>query len=243
MNKLFIAVIAIVIFLVIIYMWRKRTQASPKLVKPTQKNKPANVPPPVAANVESPSEPVQIPQATEPVSAIETKSELIVEPTPIKTVTPEPKGSGNNLPQDSMLRRHYLTHIRAMIESLKGPRPTDSSLSRHYDSLITTEIAQCLSDQNAIRLLICHYEAYKNALTQQVQKANAVAKPLPEAEKKSEGTVVQQEKPKFSEDSTLKQQTKTSAGSDLPLRPTDSVLRRHYDTMINNELNNLLDRN
>ena len=243
MNKLFIAVIAIVIFLVIIYMGRKRTQASPKLVKPTQKNKPANVPPPVAANVESPSEPVQIPQATEPVNSIETKSELIVEPTPIKTVTPEPKESVNNLPQDSMLRRHYLTHIRAMIESLKGPRPTDSSLSRHYDSIITTEIAQCLSDQNAIRLLICHYEAYKNALTQQVQKANAVAKPLPEAEKKSEGTVVQQEKPKFSEDSTLKQQTKTSAGSDLPLRPTDSVLRRHYDTMINNELNNLLDRN
>ena len=243
MNKLFIAVIAIVIFLVIIYMGRKRTQASPKLVKPTQKNKPANVPPPVAANVESPSEPVQIPQATEPVSAIETKSELIVEPTPIKTVTPEPKGSGNNLPQDSMLRRHYLTHLRTMIESLNGPRPTDSSLSRHYDSLITTEIAQCLSDQNAIRLLICHYEAYKNALTQQVQKANAVAKQLPKAEKKSEGTVVQQEKPKFSEDSTLKQQTNTSAGSDMPLRPTDSVLRRHYDTMINNELNNLLDRN
>ena len=243
MNKLLIAVIAIVIFLVIIYKWRKRTQASPKLVKPTQKNKPANVPPPVAANVESTSEPVHIPQATEPVSAIETESELIVEPTPIKTVTPEPKGSGNNLPQDSMLRRHYLTHIRAMIESLKGPRPTDSSLRRHYDSLITTEIAQCLSDQNAIRLLICHYESYKNALTQQVQKANAVAKPLPKAEKKSEGTVVQQEKPKFSEDSTLKQQTKTSAGSDMPLRPTDSVLRRHYDTMINNKLNNLLDRN
>ena len=241
MNELLIAVIAIVVLLVIIYMRRKRTQASPKPVKPTQKNKPANVPP-VAANVEPKREPLQRPQATEAVSAIETKSKPIVEPTPIKTVTLAPKESGDNLPQDSMLRRHYLTHLRTMIESLNGPRSTDSSLRRHYDSLITTEIAQCLSDQNAIGQLICHYEAHKKALAQQVQKANAVVKPLPKAAIRSEDTVVQQEKSKLSEDSTLKQQTKTSVGSDMPLPPTDSVLRRHYDTMINNELNNLLDR-
>ena len=241
MNELLIAVIAIVILLVIIYKWRKRTQDSPKPAIPAQKNKSANKPP-VAANVEPKIKPVQKPQTTEAVSAIETKSKLIVEPTPVKTVTLAPKESGDNLPQDSMLRRHYLTHLRTMIESLNGPRPTDSSLSRHYDSLITTEIAQCSSDQNAIGRLICHYEAHKKALAQQVQKANAVAKPLPKAEKKSEDTVVQQEKSKLSEDSTLKQQTKTSVGSDMPLPPTDSVLRRHYDTMINNELNNLLDR-
>jgi hypothetical protein len=241
MNELLIAVIAIVILLVIIYKWRKRTQDSPKSETPAQKNKSANKPP-VAANVEPDREHVQKLQTTEAVSDIETKSKLIVEPSPVKTVTLAPKESGDNLPQDSILRRHYLTHLRTMIESLNGPRPTDSSLSRHYDSLITTEIAQCLSDQNAIGRLICHYEAHKKALAQQVQKANAVAKPLPKAEKKSEDTAVQQEKSKLSEDSTLKQQTKTSAGSDMPLRPTDSVLRRHYDTMINNELNNLLDR-
>ena len=241
MNELLIAVIAIVILLVIIYKWRKRTQDSPKPATPAQKNKSANKPP-VAANVEPKIKPVQKPQTTEAVSAVETKSKLIVEPTPVKTVTLAPKESGDNLPQDSMLRRHYLTHLRTMIESLNGPRPTDSSLSRHYDSLITTEIAQCSSDQNAIGRLICHYEAHKKALAQQIQKANAVAKPLPKAEKKREDTVVQQEKPKLSEDSMLKQQTKTSAGSDMPLPPTDSVLRRHYDTMINNELNNLLDR-
>jgi hypothetical protein len=241
MNELLIAVIAIVILLVIIYKWRKRTQASPNPAISAQKNKPANKPP-VAANVEPKREPVEKPQTTEAESAIETKSKLIVEPKPVKTVTLAPKESGDNFPQDSMLRRHYLTHLRTMIESLNGQRPTDSSLSRHYDSLITTEIAQCLSDQNVIGRLICHYDAHKKALAQQVQKANAVVKPLPKAEIRSEDTVVQQEKSKLSEDSTLKQQTKTSVGSDMPLPPTDSVLRRHYDTMINNELNNLLDR-
>ncbi|MDD5267623.1 MAG: hypothetical protein PHO08_10905 [Methylococcales bacterium] len=241
MNKLLIAVIAILILLVIIYKWRKRAQASQKPAISAQKNKPANKPQ-TAANVEPKREPVQKTQTTGAVSAIEVKSTLIVEPAPAKTVTLAPNESGDNLPQDSMLRRHYLTHLRTMIESLNGPRPTDSSLRRHYDSLITTEIAQCSSDKNAFGRLICHYEAYKKALAQQVQKASAVAKPLPKAEKKSDGTEFQQEKPKLSEDSTLKQQTKTSAGSDMPLPPTDSVLRRHYDTMINNELNSLLDR-
>ena len=241
MNELLIAVIAIVILLVIIYKRRKKTQDSPKPAIPAQKNKPANKPP-TAENVKLKRDPVQKPQTTETLSDIETKSKLIVEPTPVKTVTLAPKESGDNLPQDSMLRRHYLTHLRTMIESLNGPRSTDSSLRRHYDSLITTEIAQCLSDQNAIGQLICHYEAHKKALAQQVQKANAVVKPFPKAAIRSEDTVVQQEKSKLSEDSTLKQQTKTSVGSDMPLPPTDSVLRRHYDTMINNELNNLLDR-
>ncbi len=242
MNELFIAVIAIVILLVIIYKWRKKTKVSPKPAIPAQKNKPANKPP-TAENVAlKRDDPVQKPQTTEAVIDIETKSKLIVEPTPVKTVTLAPKESGDNLPQDSILRRHYLTYLSTMIESLNGPRPTDSSLRRHYDSLITTEITQCLSDQNAIGQLICHYEAHKKALAQQVQKANAVVKPLPKAEIRSEDTVVQQEKSKLSEESTLKQQTKTSVGSDMPLPPTDSVLRRHYDTMINNELNNLLDR-
>ena len=38
------------------------------------------------------------------------------------------------IPQDSILKRHFLTHVRAQIESRFAPRPSDSILTRHYDS-------------------------------------------------------------------------------------------------------------
>ncbi len=48
------------------------------------------------------------------------------------------------LPEDSMLRRHYLTHLRALIESRLPPRPTDSTLRRHYDSMIEHQVKNLL---------------------------------------------------------------------------------------------------
>jgi len=65
------------------------------------------------------------------------------------------------LPQDSVLKRHYLTHVCAMIESLAPPRPTDSVLCRHYDSVIAAEIGLCLSDKKAMEQLIHDYENNK----------------------------------------------------------------------------------
>jgi hypothetical protein len=44
--------------------------------------------------------------------------------------------SYHHLPQDSVLRRHYLTHLRHMIETVAMPSPTDSVLRRHHEHLI-----------------------------------------------------------------------------------------------------------
>jgi len=143
-----------------------------------------------------------------------------------------------------MLRRHYLTHLRAMIESLKPPRPTDSSLSRHYDTMILAEIEQCISDQGAIERLICNYEDHKKTVAQQIQETKTIAEPLLKAGISREDSATQHEYPKLPEDSMLRRHAITNlyamVESNMPLRPTDSVLRRHYDTMIKTEVNKLL---
>jgi len=55
-----------------------------------------------------------------------------------------PTNTYENLPQDSMLRRHAITHLYATIESNMPLRPTDSVLRRHYDTLINHELNKLL---------------------------------------------------------------------------------------------------
>jgi len=82
--------------------------------------------------------------------------------TDVKIVAPSAKSTisfaVSSLPQDSILRRHYFTHLCTMIETLAPPRPTDPVLCRHYDTMIAVRIAQCLSDKKAMEQLICDYE-------------------------------------------------------------------------------------
>ena len=44
------------------------------------------------------------------------------------------------IPEDSMLRRHFMTQLQSEIESALLPRPTDSVLQRHYDTLVAAEL-------------------------------------------------------------------------------------------------------
>lgn len=90
------------------------------------------------------------------------KSQVSAKPQVKETaVSPAENISISFLPQDSILKRHYLTHVCMMIESLAPPRPTDSVLCRHYDAMIFAEIAQCLSDKKAMEQLIHTYENKK----------------------------------------------------------------------------------
>lgn len=244
--ELIIAAVAIVLLLIIIliiFTARKRipTKGQKPSAMQAEQNKTANKP---ILKPEPKKESLPESQANEPLRSAELKNEPIVEPQTNETVTLSQKDSNENLPQDSMLRRHYLTNLRAMIESLKSPRPTDSSLSRHYDSIITAEIEQCLSDQGAIERLICNYEDHKKTLAQQFQQPKTIAEPLLKAEICREDSVSEHENLKLPEDSMLRRHAITHlyamVESNMPIRPTDSVLRRHYDTMINTEVNKLL---
>lgn len=44
------------------------------------------------------------------------------------------------VPEDSILRRHFLTQLQSEIEAALFPRPTDSMLQRHYDSLVAAKV-------------------------------------------------------------------------------------------------------
>ena len=44
------------------------------------------------------------------------------------------------LPEDSILKRHFLTQLQSEIEAALFPRPTDSMLQRHYDTLVAAEV-------------------------------------------------------------------------------------------------------
>lgn len=65
------------------------------------------------------------------------------------------------VPEDSTLKRHYVTHVRSMIETLTLPRPTDSVLRRHYDHLIASELEACLTDEARMKKLIVRFEQHR----------------------------------------------------------------------------------
>lgn len=51
-----------------------------------------------------------------------------------------------NLPEDSSLRRHYLTELKAKVVADLAPSPTDSTLKRHYDSMLQYKLDQAISN-------------------------------------------------------------------------------------------------
>ncbi|MDT4288920.1 hypothetical protein RO575_05080 [Methylomonas sp. MO1] len=49
-------------------------------------------------------------------------------------------GPAKGLPEDSVLKRHFLTQLQSEIEATLFPRPTDSMLQRHYDALVAAKL-------------------------------------------------------------------------------------------------------
>jgi hypothetical protein len=200
---------------------KKLLNVSPEPAVEAAENKPSHKP---LTGTEPKKAPLPEASVSAPLSATEPKSAPIVEPKTIKKITLPPKDSTDNLPQDSTLRRHFLSHLRSMIEFLNPPRPADSTLSRHYDALIKGEIEQCIRDKGAIERIFNTVEGHKKTLAQPVQATKTPIEPLINA-------AINPEQPAIND----------GAKADIPLPPTDSVLRRHYDTLINNEINSLLE--
>ena len=76
-----------------------------------------------------------------------------------ETDTPElskPKPFGVHIPQEPTLRRHYLTHIRGLLNAV-NPCPTDSVLQRHHAQLISSQFDTCLHDPAAVARLEENY--------------------------------------------------------------------------------------
>lgn len=135
-----------------------------------------------------------------------------------------------------MLRRHYLTNLRATLVSLSPERPTDSALSRHYDALIASKMDECLSNE----IVLCDKSVEPVA---EVSTPSSTETPLIVT------TIITTQKTvsKIPEDATLRRhyftQLYAQVAAELLPRPTDATLRRHYDTMLEMAVQNQLANN
>ncbi len=48
------------------------------------------------------------------------------------------------IPEDSTLRRHFISNLKYEIESAMPARPTESTLKRHYDSTLQAKLENLL---------------------------------------------------------------------------------------------------
>ena len=56
------------------------------------------------------------------------------------------KSSGSGIPEDVVLKRHYIQQLVAETEAKMPPRPTDSTLKRHYDTQLMSSVLRQLQD-------------------------------------------------------------------------------------------------
>jgi len=59
---------------------------------------------------------------------------------PVATTAGITRENMTNIPQDSVLKRHYFQNLKANVEASMPPRPTDSTLRRHFDAMYEDEV-------------------------------------------------------------------------------------------------------
>jgi len=75
-------------------------------------------------------------KAPEPVAIV---TEEVVKPAPVDTVIKI------QIPEDSALKRHFISALKSEIEANMPARPTEATLQRHYDAEVQTELDKLLS--------------------------------------------------------------------------------------------------
>jgi len=192
MSEFIIAVIVISVVLIVIFKARKKSgemkidilshKASDSETKPIVK--------PLTAN-ESVAEAALIIKAEE--NAVIVTSEKVAIFTNVKC-------KDIQIPKDSTLRRHALNELHTLLDYCKENRPTDSTLSRHYDKVVEVTLNNYTTDVDEILCLLSYYENHlKNVVIPEIAPVKTIVAT-----------------PSISDIDTIK--------STLP---EDSVLRRH----------------
>ena len=136
---------------------------------------------------------------------------VVAEPAPVIAEVSVPvtaKATTDNLPEDSILRRHALAHLKNILEAVKGARPSDSIQSRHYDAEINSQISQAIVCKTAFANATANYENLTKTTVESSIEEVSVTTAETEAVESVEIAV------------------DTNA-------PTDSILRRHYEALKN----------
>jgi cyanate lyase len=150
------------------------------------------------------------------------------------------------LPEDSVLRRHYLTQLQAEREALSNPYPTDSMLRRHYESMIRMQLAWPSTQESREQAPV----PQERAVEVPASEPSAVQTRQPEAKAepamRDEALVRVESNTGVPEDSILRRHflsnLQAQIESELPDSPTDSVLKRHHDTLVCTKLAERLER-
>ncbi len=142
------------------------------------------------------------------------KVQVAGKPETLAVQQPE-KNTAEKIPEDSVLRRHYLASQAAEIEARANPYPTDSVLRRHYETMNKAKFEACVQQLSQP----------KPVVIQQVEKTAVSV-------------------PKIPQDSVLRRHILTQLRSEIEAslfpRPTDSVLKRHYEALLESQLENKL---
>lgn len=142
------------------------------------------------------------------------------------------------LPQDSILRRHFLTHLRFQVESGYPSRPTDSILKRHFDNFIVTEMQKYVD--GPIEPAAVSGKACSEACTKTIEHPVIAQTATAAVIEHQKAACVKSTKQTVPQDSILRRHFLTQLRFDIEARlwprPTDSILKRHYDSLIAMEL-------
>ncbi|MGZ8881247.1 MAG: hypothetical protein ACXW0I_04010 [Methylosarcina sp.] len=168
-----------------------------------------------------------------PVVEVSNEAQAVPEATPLATAAVSEIHKKipyeEKIPEDSMLRRHYLTHIQSRKQPEWTARPTDSMLRRHYDSLMASLQQSALPKVESPLL--------------QAEPVRIAGVKIEEGETKEREAVFYERLP---QDSMLRRHYLTSMRYRLelalPLRPTDSILMRHFDNWKNVQLDREIQR-
>ena len=86
-----------------------------------------------------------LPEST-PVETATIVEDVLITAAPVQFASSdETTVSKLRIPEDSTLRRHFLTQIRMQIEKSLAPKPTDATLKRHYENLIAAKLDNFLN--------------------------------------------------------------------------------------------------
>lgn len=138
-----------------------RPQATRIIPEPVEEPAPITEPAPVVIKESAPAvvqtalaqEPEE--DATRPIAALQlaTIAPLLVPSAP-PIIAPQ-------IPQESVLRRHFVTHLRTILETIHTPHPTESVLRRHREQLISSQVEECLQDQAKLQSLFERYDEHR----------------------------------------------------------------------------------
>ncbi|MDP3903651.1 MAG: hypothetical protein Q8Q40_06715 [Methylococcaceae bacterium] len=185
-------------------------------------------------------------ERVQPVIAPQNEAPVVSAPV-INPVEPELQASlitpnYSLLPEDSVLRRHYFSQIQALLEESLPTKPSDATLKRHYEAILSEKLEQVLNDKHLLSQLI-EGQRRKEEVAQSAQDVKqpelSIETPVVVAEPSISQAVT-----KIPEDSVLKRhyfaQLRAVAEANLPPKPTDSVLLRHWQALSDEALKKLL---